>query len=63
VSFAGIVGTFFGHPLDLIKAGISRTVNKLPQVRLQTQTHYTGAFDCFVKVVKNEGVRVRRVLN
>jgi hypothetical protein len=33
-----------GHPLDTIK------------VRLQTQSNYRGAMDCFLKVVKNEGV-------
>jgi len=43
-SFAGIVGTIFGHPLDLIK------------VRLQTQNEYKGTFDCLYKVWKNEGI-------
>ncbi|ELR20561.1 carrier superfamily protein [Acanthamoeba castellanii str. Neff] len=43
--FAGVVGTCIGHPLDTVK------------VRLQTQSHYRGALDCFLSVVKNEGVR------
>eukprot|EP01102_Stenamoeba_stenopodia_P020699 TRINITY_DN8169_c0_g1_i1.p1 TRINITY_DN8169_c0_g1~~TRINITY_DN8169_c0_g1_i1.p1 ORF type:complete len:373 (+),score=70.88 TRINITY_DN8169_c0_g1_i1:142-1260(+) len=47
-SFAGIVGTALGHPLDTIK------------VRVQTQTKaspiYKSSVDCFFKIVKHEGV-------
>eukprot|EP01087_Luapelamoeba_hula_P016004 TRINITY_DN4880_c0_g1_i1.p1 TRINITY_DN4880_c0_g1~~TRINITY_DN4880_c0_g1_i1.p1 ORF type:complete len:321 (+),score=20.71 TRINITY_DN4880_c0_g1_i1:97-1059(+) len=42
--FSGVVGTFFGHPLDTIK------------VRLQTQHRYKGVVDCFVRVLREEGV-------
>eukprot|EP01117_Protostelium_nocturnum_P000875 TRINITY_DN1120_c1_g1_i4.p2 TRINITY_DN1120_c1_g1~~TRINITY_DN1120_c1_g1_i4.p2 ORF type:complete len:235 (+),score=74.00 TRINITY_DN1120_c1_g1_i4:175-879(+) len=44
-TFAGIVGTIIGHPLDLVK------------VRLQTQSRYNGALDVLFKVVKEEGIR------
>jgi len=43
--FAGVVGTAFGHPLDTIK------------VRLQTQTQYKSALDCFLHIVKTEGIK------
>jgi len=44
-TFAGLVGTVIGHPLDTIK------------VRLQTQYtgQYTGMVDCFIKITKTEG--------
>jgi len=43
-TFAGVVGTIFGHPLDTIK------------VRLQTQSQYKNAIDCARQVFKTEGI-------
>lgn len=43
-NFHFLVGTTIGHPLDTIK------------VKLQTQREYKGVIDCFVKIVKHEGV-------
>lgn len=43
----GVVGTISGHPQDKIKA------------RLQLNPgRYSSSFDCFVRIVKAEGVRV-----
>ncbi|PRP80533.1 hypothetical protein PROFUN_11846 [Planoprotostelium fungivorum] len=44
-TFAGLVGTVIGHPLDLVK------------VRLQTQNRYKGAIDCLIRVAREEGFR------
>lgn len=41
---SGVVGTCFGHPLDLIK------------VRLQARSDYKGSWDCFSQTLKNEGL-------
>jgi len=42
-SAAGVLGTVVGYPLDTIKA------------RLQTQSIYRNAVDCFRQMLKNEG--------
>lgn len=41
---SGIVGTCFGHPLDLIK------------VRLQARSEYKGSWDCFAQTWRNDGL-------
>lgn len=48
ICYAGLVGVVIGHPFDTIR------------VRLQTQSTglYKSVLDCFMKIVKLEGVSI-----
>lgn len=69
---SGAIGLVVGHPLDTVKVGhidcthvknTTLTLNLMLfvslfglQVRLQTQSVYSGIYDCVLKTYTHEGV-------